>query len=203
MLKVASVAGVLMVVPCLVAPKPALAMDPACAPLKSAMEAQRNRPFHMYMTQQRSFARANMTKAAATIGVAGSKNSEEISTGKDIYVLHDGKWIDMQTSFADMEKDKDADPDTKKAMESATCKQLPDETMYGQPSSVFVRNTPAIGIQTKLWISKSTHLPVRADITSDQGALKTVSSSRFEFGNVKAPAGAMTMKDMMKARSGR
>ena len=157
----------------------------------------------MYMTQDRSFAHANLAKAASSIGLNGSKKSEEISTGKDIYVLHDGKWIDMQMSFADMEKDKDSDPDAKKAMESATCKQLPDETMYGQVTSVFLKNTPSLGIQSKIWVSKSTHLPVRADITNDQGTMKTVSSSRFEFGDIKAPAGAMSMRDMVKARSRR
>jgi len=188
---------------CTAAVTPALAMDPVCNQLNAATQALRAKPFHMYMTETQSFANPNMAKAAGQIGMGGTKQSEEISTGKNIYVMTRGKWIDMQTSFAAMQQDKDSDPDTKKAMEESKCKALPDETMYGQAASVYLQSTPALGIETKHWISKTTHLPVRTDITNNQGAMKQVTVTRYEYSGVQAPTNAMTMKDMLKSRGGR
>jgi hypothetical protein len=190
--------AILAVLFCTVAATPALAMDPVCVQMRSASSALRTKPFHMYMTATESFSRPNMAKAASSIGMGGTKQSEEISTGKSIYVMTRGKWIDMQTSFADMENEKDGDPDTKKALESSKCKALPDEAVFGQSASVYFESTPGLGIETKLWVSKSTHLPLKTDITNDQGTMKTVSSSRYEYSNVQAPSGAISMKDMVK-----
>lgn len=132
---------------CTAAVTPALAMDPVCNQVNAAAEMLRTKPFHMYMTETQSFSNPNMAKAAGQIGMGGTKQSEEISTGKNIYVLTRGKWIDMQTSFAAMEQDKDSDPETKKAVEDSKCKALPDETMYGQAASVYLKSTPG-------WVSK-------------------------------------------------
>ena len=178
-------------------------MDPVCNQVNAAAEMLRTKPFHMYMTETQSFSNPNMAKAAGQIGMGGTKQSEEISTGKNIYVMTRGKWIDMQTSFAAMEQDKDSDPETKKAMEESKCKALPDETMYGQAASVYLKSTPALGIETKLWISKITHLPVRTDITHNQGAMKLMTVARYEYSGVQAPANAKTMKDMLKSGGGR
>jgi hypothetical protein len=185
---------------CTAAVTPALAMDPVCNQVNAGAEMLRTKPFHMYMTETQSFSNPNMAKAAGQIGMGGTKQSEEISTGKNIYVLTRGKWIDMQTSFAAMEQDKDSDPETKKAVEDSKCKALPDETMYGQAASVYLKSTPGLGIETKLWISKTTHLPVRTDITNNQGAMKQVTVARYEYSGVQAPANATTMKDMLKSR---
>jgi hypothetical protein len=124
--------------------------------------------------------------------MAGTEPSEEISTGKstgkNIYVMTGGKWIDMQTSFA--------------AMEGSKCKALPDEAMYGQPASVYSQSNPDLGVETKFWISKTTNLPVRTDMTNDQEAMKVLTVSRYEYSGVQAPAHTMTMKEMVKS-SGR
>ncbi|MGC2181883.1 MAG: hypothetical protein WA637_01225 [Terriglobales bacterium] len=188
---------------CTAAVTTALAMDPVCNQLNAATQVLRTKPFHMYVTETQSFANPTMAKAAGQIGMGGTRQSEEISTGKNIYVMTRGKWIDMQNSFAAMEQDKDSDPDTKKAMEESKCKALPDETMYGQAANVYLRSTPALGMEAKVWISKSTHLPVRTDITHNQGAMKLVTVSRYEYSGVQAPANAKTMKDMVKSRGGR
>ncbi len=188
---------------CTVAATPALAIDPVCSQLTAATQMLRAKPFHMFMTETQSFANPNLAKAAGQIGMGGTKQSEEISTGNDIYVMTGGKWIDMQTSFAAMQQDKDSDPDAKKAMEESKCKALPDETMYGQAASVYLQSTPSLGIETKLWISKVTHLPVRTDMTNNQGAMKQVTVSRYEYSGVQAPANAKTMKDMVKSGGGR
>jgi hypothetical protein len=178
---------------------PAHAMDPVCNQVKAATQALKTMPFHTHITETQSFPNANMAKAAGRIGMGGTKQSEEISTGKNIYVMSGGKWIDMQTSFAAMEQDKDSDPDTKKVSEESKCKALPDEAMDGQLASVYLQSNPGLGIETKLWISKATNLPVRVDMTNDQGAMKILTVSRYEYGGVQAPAHATTMKDMVKS----
>lgn len=181
---------------------PVLAMDPICNQLKVATAVLKTKPFHLYMTATSGFGNAKMEKAAGQLGMGGTKESEEISTGTAIYVMTGGKWIDMQTNFASMEEDKDADPDTKKAMEDSRCQALPDEVIDNQPALVYLQSVPALGIETKLWISKATHLPVRADVTNDQGSMKQITVSRYEYSGVAAPANAMTMKDMIKSRGG-
>jgi hypothetical protein len=189
--------GPLTIAVCAAAVTPAFAADPLCNELVAATQRLRTMPFHLFMTETQSFANPNMAKAAGQIGMGGTRQSEEISTGKNIYVMSRGKWIDMQTSFAAMEQDKDTDPDTRKAMEDSRCKALPDEVMYGQPAKVYLQSTPALSFETKLWISKTTHLPIRTDITHDQGTMKISTVSRYEYSDVQAPQNAVTMKDMV------
>ena len=181
---------------------PALAADPLCKQLIAATQALRTMPFHVYLTETQSFTNPVLAKAAGQAGMGGTRQSEEISTGKNIYVMSRGQWIDMQTSFADMEQDKDSDPDIRKALEESQCKALPDETMYGQPARVFLRSTPALSSEMKLWISKTTNLPIRMDMTHDQRAMKMLTVSRYEYRGVQAPAHAITMKDMVHSRGG-
>jgi hypothetical protein len=187
---------------CTAAIAPAHAMDPVCNQVKAATQALKTMPFHAHITETQSFPNPTMAKAAGQIGMGGSKQSEEISTGKNIYVMSGGKWIDMQTSFAAMEQDKDSDPDAKKFLEESKCKALPDEAMDGQQASVYLQSIPGLGIETKLWISKTTNLPVRLDMTNDQGAMKMLTVSRYEYGDVQAPAHTTTMKDMVKSGGG-
>ncbi len=191
--------GCLAVASCVVAAAPVLGADPVCTRMKAALQALRTTPMHIYMTQTQLFNNPAMGKAAAQIGMGGSKQSEEISTGKDIYVLTNGRWIDMQTSFAAMEDDKDSDPDTRKAMDESTCKVLADDSTLGEPTSVYLQSIPSLGTETKVWISKVTNRPVRSETTHDSGAMKIVSVSRYEYAGVQAPSQSVTMKDMVKS----
>jgi hypothetical protein len=182
---------------------PALAIDPVCIQLKSITQMLKNKPFHLYVTETKTFPNPKLATAAGQIGMGGTKQSEEISTGKDIYVFSGGRWIDMKTSFAAMTDDKESDPDAKKALEDSRCKVLADEIMYNQPTSVYLQSVPALGIETKMWISKSTHFPVRTDMTNDQGAMKILSVSRYEYDGVQAPDHAVTMQEVVKSAGGR
>jgi hypothetical protein len=188
---------------CATVATPALALDPVCTQVKAVMQILRTTPMHIYMTETQTFTSAAMAKEAGQIGMGGTKQSEEISTAKSIYVMTDGKWVDMQTSFAAMETDKDSDPDTEKAMADAKCKALPDEVIFGQTTKVYVQSIPALGTETKLWISKATNRLVRSDMTNDGGgAMKIMTVSRYEYTDVQAPAHAVTMADMVKSKSG-
>jgi hypothetical protein len=183
---------------CAAASAPALAADPVCSQITSVTQRLWNLPFHIYMTETQTITNPAMAKVAGQIDMGGTKQSEEISTGKSIYVLNRGRWIDMQTSFAEMQKDKDSDADSKKALEDSKCQSLADESMYGQPAKVYLQSNPGVGIATKLWVSKATNLPIRTDTNTDQGPLKILTVSRYEYGGVQAPAHAITMKEMVQ-----
>lgn len=181
---------------------PALAMDPACQPLIQSQRSMANTPVHIFMTETRSWSK-NLSGAAAGMGMGGAKTSQEISTGKDVYVMHGGKWIDMQTNFAEMTKQGDpSDPEIKKAQAGSRCTALPDETVAGQAAAVYQQHNPGLGIDTKIWISKSTHLPLKSEITNKAGgpAMTSFTVSTYDYNNVRAPAGAITMQQMINAR---
>ncbi len=179
---------------------PALALDAACQPLIQSQHEMQTRPVHITMTETRSWSKA-LSGAAAGMGVGGVKTSEEISTGKAVYVLHDGKWIDMGASFAGAHADPN-DPEVKKAQEGKRCTALPDEIVAGQAAAVYRERNPVLGIETKIWIAKSTRLPLKSEITNKAGgpAMTSVTVSTYDYNNVRAPTGAMTMQQMMKAR---
>lgn len=179
---------------------PALAMDPACQPLIQSQRSMANTPVHIFMTETRSWSK-NLSGAAAGLGMGGSKRSEEISTGNAVYVLHDGKWIDMGASFAGAHGDPH-DPEIKKAQEGKRCHALPDEDVAGQPAAVYRENNPVLGIDTKIWISKRTHLPLKSEITNKAGgpAMTSVTVSTYYYNDVRAPAGAISMQQMIRER---
>lgn len=184
------------------APAPALALDPGCQALVQSQRTMANTPVHIFMTETRTWSK-NLSGAAAGMGMGGTKKSEEISTGKAVYVMHDGRWIDMGASFAGMMEHGDPnDPDVKKMREANRCKALSDETVAGQPAAVYQEHNPELGIDTKIWISKSTHLPLKSEITNKAGgsAMTSVTVSTYGYDNVRAPTGAISMKQMMNAR---
>ncbi len=180
----------------------ALAMDPACqAEVQSQMNLAKT-PVHMTMTETETWSK-NLSKAAASIGMGGTKTSEEISTGQDVYVRHGSKWIDMQTSFAEMAKLGDPnDPETKKEREAEQCQMLPDETVAGQAAAVYQARNPVSGIDMKIWVSKSTHLPLKSEMTNKAGgsAMSSFTVSSYDYKNVRAPVGAISMKQMVDGR---
>lgn len=177
---------------------PALSMDPACQSLMQSQRNMANTPVHITLTETRNWSKA-LSRAAAGMGVGGTKTSEEISTGKDVYVRHHGQWIDMQTRFAEMANpgDPDSDPEIGKAGEAKRCTALPDEIIAGQAATVYQTHTPEI--DTKIWISKITHLPLKSEITNRAGgtAMSSITVSTYDYKNVQVPVGAISMKQMV------
>jgi hypothetical protein len=109
----------------------------------------------------------------------------------------------MQTSFSEMAKLGDPnDPDIKKPSEAERCQALPDETVAGQKAAVYHEYNPESGIDVKIWISKSTHLPLKSELTNKAAgaAMSTFTVSAYDYNNVRAPSGAITMKQMMGER---
>lgn len=178
---------------------PALAMDPACQPLIQSQSNMTNKPVHITMTETRTWSKT-LSRAAAGMGMGGVEKSEEISTGKNVYVMRRGKWIDMGATFAGANGDPN-DPEIKKAQEGKRCQALPDETVGGQAAAVYEEHNPS-GIDTKIWISKSTRLPLKSKITNKAAgsAMTSVTVSAYDYNDVRAPVGAISMQQMMNAR---
>ncbi len=176
----------------------ALAVDPACTPLLGAMQALRSKPFHLFMATENKYSSPAFARAAASIDLAGVKKSEEIWTGTDIYVLSANRWLDMHTNLAAMRQDND--PDTKKARDAERCNILPDEIVDGQPTAVVQTHNPELGTDGKFWISKTSHLPVRSETTTDTGPMKSFMSGRYTYDHVQAPAHAVSLSDVNRER---
>jgi len=102
------------------------------------------------------------------------------------YLWAHGQWIKNPMTLADLQKQNE---DTLK--NHPVCKWLRDETLDGQPTAVYSELTTTAGIKvdSTLWISKASGLPLQQDVTSDtpakKGKLHAV--TRFEYENVKAP----------------
>ena len=180
----------------LITSTPALASDTNCNALLAAMQALRNKPFHLFMTTEHKYSSATLARAAASIDLVGAKKSEEIWTGKDVFVLSDGHWIDMHTNLAAMSNDDD--PDTQKARAAERCTILADDTVDGQPTTVIQTQNPDDGTGGKFWILKPSHLIVRMETVTDAGAMKSFMTGRYAYGNVQVPAHAVSMSDIIK-----
>lgn len=148
------------------------------------------------MTTEHKYSSATLARAAASINLAGVKKSEEIWTGKDVFVLSDGNWIDMHTSFAAMSNDDD--PDAQKERAAQRCTILADDVVDGQPATVIQARSPEEGTGGKFWISKAGHLIVRMETVTDAGAMQSLMSGRYAYDNVQAPAHPVSMADLVR-----
>jgi hypothetical protein len=73
-----------------------------------------------------------------------------------------------------------------------TCSHLRDESVNGEAASVWRSHvvTEMSTVDTDMWISKSRGLVLKANSVMDAGTgEKSHSSARYEYTNVRAPAG--------------
>ncbi|HEY1615358.1 MAG TPA: hypothetical protein VGF97_16880 [Rhizomicrobium sp.] len=168
---------------------PAFAADPLCFQIKTAVLAAMKRPFHIFIEENRTYDSATHAKGAPTPGPAGSRSFEEIFTGSASFIQVRGKWQRSPVSFSDVEKDRTDDPDAKEVAQHEKCAVLADEAVGGEAASVYDLRNPSLGVATRMWISKSRRLPLKATVTTDVGTAKTVSSLRYDYTNVRPPPG--------------
>jgi len=102
----------------------------------------------------------------------------------NIYGKITGKWMVMDTI-------KSAEQLEQQLMHHAiakdTCRYLRDEPVDGEMAALYSTHseTPKGKIDMQIWISKAGGLILRHDTDSDGG--KVLTSSRYEYGNVKPP----------------
>lgn len=110
--------------------------------------------------------------------------SEMIYANGSMYMKLNGKWT-VAGSIKDMEQTEQQAKANANSKDS--CRHLSDEPVNGELAAVYSSHseTPRGTLDMQLWVSKSKGLILRQDVTSQGG--KAVISSRYEYGDVKAP----------------
>jgi hypothetical protein len=161
-------------------PSPARAAvpDPACKPGLDAMIKQMTTPHHAYMTE------------VAQLSGGKPVNNESISTGSAIYIQIKGQWRRSPMTPQDMKKQEEENARNAK---SRTCHYLRDEPVQGEAAAVYrvQEDTEDQKTDSTVWVSKRTGLPLRIENDLDVGDKmgKRHLSIRYDYANVKAPAG--------------
>lgn len=165
----------------LVAAAPLSAQSGSCSQLLATSMKLYDAPYHMYMVDSaQTDARLNGGKPTV---------SEAISTGGVTYFLVRGTWRKSPIGPADYKKSQqDAD-----AANKPTCTHVRDESVNGEAASVWhSHSVTEVGTSdTDMWISKSRNVLLKSDIRMDVGGNmgKSHIMSRYEYTNVRAPAG--------------
>ena len=110
--------------------------------------------------------------------------SEIIYADGSMYMKINDKWR-LSGSIKEMEQ---AEQQAKKNANSKdTCRQLKDELVNGEMAAVYRSHSETAkgNLDMQMWVSEATGQILRQDTNSDGG--KAVLSSRYEYGNVKAP----------------
>ena len=151
------------------------AADPACSPLRDAMEKLFVTPYHAYVTETAGYLKGK------------TRESEIVSIGKNVYILANGKWRavpGMQDAREEMRKNAESD--------KATCRVMGTESVEGESAVHYSihQKDETDTIDTQMWISKSRGLPVKQETDTDVGGAmgKSHRAMRYEYTNVKAPA---------------
>ncbi len=117
----------------------------------------------------------------------GNQNvdTEIIYAAGNLYMKINGKWSQAGTikEMEDAAREKQ-----KKATPNDVCGPAKDEMLNGQMTTVYSSHSESsrgTTLDMRFWISKSSGLMLRQQISSDGG--KSVIDSRYEYGNVKPP----------------
>lgn len=148
-----------------------------CKPVHDATDNLNTVPSHGYQTE---------TNPARPGSDASS--SEIIHTGGAIYVMMKGKWKKSPMSSADMRAQEEENWKTAK---NVSCKYLRDESVNGQLAAVYKTHNENEDTKEdgQVWVSKSKGLVLREEEDVDiGGGDKRHISTRYEYGNVQAPA---------------
>jgi hypothetical protein len=158
--------------------QPALAADPpACRPVRDAEAKQLTTPHHFYSTM-----------ASPADNLLGD---EGIVVGGVLYDGLDGRWTRSPVSLADLQKERAEDRKRSKVL---SCRYLRDETVRGEAAAVYSEHSESDAgtSDATTWISKRRGLLLKRESDVELVGItgKSHQSIRYEYGNVKAPAGA-------------
>jgi hypothetical protein len=114
--------------------------------------------------------------------------TESIMVGDTNYFKYHGVWKRSRLSPKD---NLEQEQDNIKSAKVYTCRRLPDEVLDGASVAVYAAHseTPDVGkTDAKVWLSKTTGLPVRTESDIDAGAgTGQHLSVRYDYANIKAP----------------
>ncbi len=155
---------------------PVRAADNGCQPVFDAMTKVLATPTRLYVT------------GGAAVGKNKPQNSEMIYAGGAIYLKLGEKWTRSTMTAAAMLKQEEENRRTAKY----SCRYLREETVNGETAAVYANHSETEDIKSDatVWISKSRGLPLRTEGDYDTGdPAKTHASIRYDYSNVRPPAG--------------
>jgi hypothetical protein len=147
-------------------------VSPVCQAVVDVLHKLISTPYHSYMVETLN---------------GKTSNAETIFVGDTYYVQINGKWTVSPISAQDM---KEMGQRNMKNAKNLSCQEVRDEAVNGESATVYTSHsvTERGTADTQMWISKSRALLLRQDIDSAGTSFKNHSSTRFEYGNVKAPS---------------
>jgi hypothetical protein len=124
-------------------PELGLAEDSSCEAVHAAQLNQLSVPYHGHST--------------VTLVPGRTELTEEIYTGKSLYIMHGGKWTMSPITSAEMREQQEENNKRKMA-----CRAMRDETVDGVSATLYSVHAESDGIvlDAQMWISKSAGLPV-------------------------------------------
>ena len=154
------------------------ATDAECKAVFDAMSKLTTTPHHMSMKETAGFHK-------------GTMESEMITTASTQYVKVNGTWHSSPYDSAEQLKDMQQAA----ARSKQTCKLLRDEAVDGEAATLYsahdVQDSGST-VDSQIWISKSSGLPIQQTIDINVGGArgKSHTDARIDYANVQEPAGA-------------
>jgi hypothetical protein len=111
------------------------------------------------------------------------QTSHAVMMGDKMYVEVQGAWHAVPMTTTEML----ADMDRKRKTTKAVCHRVGDETVSGQPATIYAVHSENEGhvSDNKIWVSKALGVPIKTE--SNLGDMVVVSD--MDYSNVHAPAG--------------
>jgi hypothetical protein len=162
----------------------------ACKALADAMIANLKTPYHSYATITFAYA-PTVDEARRKMHLPLAQNSETIFTGQAAFFrLQPRPWQPLPGSLAQFQ---DSVRDSVTGLKG--CAHLPDDTVNGEKTSVYVgASTPQNHtVQTKVWVS-SKGVPAKTETDIEIGhmaggdSIHQHISTRYEYGAIQAPS---------------
>jgi len=150
----------------------------SCKPVLDAFDKQYAVPYHAYGTTVTASEKSK------------PRQNEMISAGGQLYVRIDGGWTRSRMTVAMLIQQQHENVSDAKAL---SCRRIRDESVGGVDAVVYGMHSESDAITSdgQVWIARSTGLPLRVESDADPGDPdSTHISSRLEYANVQAPAGA-------------
>lgn len=158
-----------------VLPPAARADDQACEAVLAAMIKQTTVPVRQKITIENPAGRGSPDE------------SETIRVDGMLYVEDLGQWTARPYDSAK------AAEAVRQAMQKAehSCTRLRSEPVDGQAADLYSvhSKTATSSSDAQVWIASATGLPLRYNATMEQRAVKVRSEARYDYANVRAPAG--------------
>jgi hypothetical protein len=147
-------------------------VSPVCKAVVDTLHKLTSTPYHSYMVETLN---------------GKTSNAETIFVGDTYYVQINGKWMVSPISAQDTKK---IEQRNMKNVKNSSCQEVRDDAVNGESATVYTSHsvTERGTADTQMWISKSRALLLRQDIDMAGTSFKNHTSTRFEYGDVKAPS---------------